>query len=254
MSPAARPLRARLGVLHGFTTRAGGVSEGPYSGLNLGLSSGDAPDRVEENRDLLLDGLGFRREQVLALHQVHGSRVVGGAPSWFEEEADAAVTDDPGTLLVVSVADCLPILLHDPGSGAVGAAHCGWRGTALGLVADVVREMQQRYGTRPEEVRAAIGPGIAGACYQVGPEVAERFFEAGFPTEVVAPDAGSPGRFRLDLNAANRWLLEGAGLSPSNVDDLALCTHCDAARFYSYRRDAGATGRHWAFISPLPPH
>lgn len=249
---SARYLTAGLPVVHGFTTRAGGVSGGPFASLNLGLSSGDERAQVEENRDLLLAELGFARAQVCAFDQVHGDRVLAGAPSWFEEEADAAVTDDPDTLLVVSVADCLPVLFLDPASGAVGAAHCGWRGTVKGLAARVVGELRARYGARPEELRVAFGPAVAGACYQVGPEVVERFADAGFPAAVAWPDA-EPGRYRLDIAAANRWLLAREGVAPGHVHDLGLCTHCEPERFYSYRRDAGRTGRHWAFVSPRRP-
>ncbi len=246
---AARFVTGGLPVLHGFTTRHGGVSDAPFRSLNLGLSSGDERERVEANRDLLLNELGFDRSQVCAFDQVHGNRVLHGAPSWFTEEADAAVTDDPSTLLVVSVADCLPVLFFDPATGAVGAAHCGWRGTVAGLAARVVQEMKERYGSRPDQLTVAFGPGVAGACYQVGAEVVERFADAGFPQDVAWPDA-EPGRFRLDIAAANRWLLEREGVRPASIHDLERCTHCEPETFYSYRRDAGRTGRHWAFISP----
>lgn len=231
---------------HGFTLRAGGVSEGPYASLNLGLSSGDDAARVEANRDAVLASLGVSREQVCAFHQVHGSRVLDGRPGWFTERADAATSATPGRLLVVSVADCLPLLFFDPVNGAVGAAHCGWRGTLAGLAGEVVARMGQRYGSRPEDLRVAIGPGIQGACYQVGDEVVDAFREAGFPGSLTVPDAD--GRHRLDLVAANRWSLERAGVPPARVWSAGLCTHCQPERFYSHRRDAGVTGRHWAFI------
>lgn len=231
---------------HGFTLRSGGVSEGPYASLNLGLSSGDDPERVEANRDAVLAALGVRRAQVCAFHQVHGTRVLDGTPSWFTERADAATSLAPGNLLVVSVADCLPLLFHDAASGAVAAAHCGWRGTLAGLAGVVVARMSERYGSRPEDLAVAIGPGIQGPCYQVGDEVVAAFREAGFPPSLATPD--DDGRHRLDLVAANRWTLERAGVGPQQVWSAQLCTHCDPERFYSHRRDAGRTGRHWAFI------
>lgn len=247
--PSGRYLRAAaLPVTHGFTTRRGGLSGEPFGSLNLGLSSGDERERVEANRDRLLAELGFERGAVCAFDQVHGDRVLDGRPGWFDEEADAAVSDDPEVLLVVSVADCLPVLFHDPEHGAVGAAHCGWRGTVAGLAAKVVGVMAERFGTRPEALRVALGPGIAGACYQVGPEVVERFGAAGFPARVIGPDVEA-GRGRLDIPAANRWLLERAGVAPGHIEELGRCTHCEPELFYSYRRDAGRTGRHWAFIS-----
>ncbi len=250
-SRSGRYLSGQLPVVHGFTTRAGGVSEGAFGALNLGLSSGDKGTHVEENRDALLSELGFARTAVCAFHQVHGDRVLQGAPSWFSEKADGAVSDDPATLLVVSVADCLPVLLHDPVTGAVGAAHCGWRGTVAGLAASVVQRMERDFGSRPPDLRILFGPGVAGACYQVGPEVVERFRAAGFPDKVAWPDAEA-GKYRLDIKAANRWNLEQAGVPAGNIVDSGLCTHCQPERFYSYRRDEGVTGRHWAFISAAP--
>ena len=231
---------------HGFTLRGGGVSAGPYASLNLGLSSGDAFEAVEANRDRVLAALGFARGDVCAFHQVHGHRVLDGSPSWFVEQADAATSATPGRLLVVSVADCLPLLFFDPGHGAIGAAHCGWRGTVQGLAAEVVRAMAERYGSRPADLRVAIGPGIQGPCYQVGPEVVGAYLQAGFPDGVATPDVGD--RHRLDLVAANRFVLERAGVPPARIWSAAACTHCEPARFYSHRRDAGVTGRHWAFI------
>jgi polyphenol oxidase len=239
---------AGFGALHGFTTRAGGVSKGPFASRNLGLSSGDDPSAVETNRTRLLAELGFSRERVCAFHQVHGTRVLLAEPGWFEEEADAAVTDDPELLLVVSGADCLPLLFHDPVRGAVGAAHAGWRGTAAGIAARVVEAMTAHFGSRPADLRVAIGPGILGDCYQVGPEVVAAFTEAGFPADVARPDAQAD-RFLLDLVAANRAVLSGAGVPLDRVRSVDRCTHCEPATFYSHRRDQGRTGRHWAFVA-----
>jgi polyphenol oxidase len=254
MNPAATGSGDILEVLtapdlpwpHGFTLRAGGVSTGPYASLNLGLSSGDDPDSVEANRERVLSALGVSREAVCAFHQEHGTRVLDGSPTWFTERADAATTATPDRLLVVSVADCLPLLYFDAATGAVGAAHCGWRGTAAGLAARVVSTMAERYGTRAEDVTVAIGPGIQGACYQVGDEVVEIYRRAGFPGSLATPDA--QGRFRLDLVAANRWALERAGVRSERVWSADACTHCDPHSFFSHRRDRGVTGRHWAFI------
>jgi len=231
---------------HGFTLRSGGVSGGAYHSLNLGLSSGDARGAVEANRDRLLAALGCARSDVCAFEQVHGDRVLEGHASWFSERADAATTDVPGRLLVVSVADCFPLLFHDPVRGAVAAAHCGWRGTVAGLAGRVVRSMTERYGSRPGDLRVAIGPGIGAACYQVGPEVVEAYRRAGFPTDVATPD--DDGRHRLDLVAANRWALAREGVRPERVWSAGSCTHCEPSRYFSHRRDAGVTGRHWAFI------
>lgn len=235
-----------LSVPHGFTMRGGGVSEGPFASLNLGLSSGDDPERVARNRARVLAAFGKTQAQVCAFHQVHSARVLEARPSWFELEADAATTDRPDLLLVVSAADCVPLLFHDPVVGAVGAAHSGWRGTVAGIAGGVVRAFSARYGSYPEDLRVAIGPCIGGSDYQVGTEVVGAFREAGFPPSVYRPD--DEGRFRLDLVAANRWALSEAGVREAHVWDSGICTFRDN-RFYSYRRDAGRTGRFWAVVS-----
>lgn len=237
---------SNLPIPHAFFSRVGGRSEGPFQGLNLGLSSGDRPEKVAANRDMALSAFGASRATTCAFHQVHSARVLEAEPSWFELEADAAVTDNPDLLLVISVADCFPLLFFDARVPAVGAAHCGWRGTVKGIAGAAVEKMTALYGSRPEDIRVAIGPGIRRDCYQVGAEVVAAFKEAGFPTEVAVPD--DEGRFRLDLAVANRWLLTRVGVKDEHVEDLGLCTHCEPSRFYSYRRDHGVTGRHWAVI------
>lgn len=239
-----------LGAEHGFTTRRGGVSAGPYGSLNLGLSSGDDRTVVERNRDILLTHLGTTRDRVCAFNQVHGARVLVGRPTWFEEDADAAVSDDPDLLVVVSAADCFPVLFHDPMTGAVGAAHCGWRGTAARLAEEVVATMTREYGSRPADLRVAVGPGIRGGCYQVSADVAARFTEAGFPESLYPPDGD---RFLLDIEAAIGLSLKAAGVRDEQVEYLGRCTHCEPDEFYSHRRDAGLTGRSWAFVRATSP-
>ena len=264
-----------LGVEHGFTTRAGGVSAGAYASLNLGLSSGDERAAVGHNRDILLAHLGVDRGQVCAFNQVHGDRVLVGRPTWFEEDADAAITDRPDLLLVVSAADCFPVLFHDPVSGAVGAAHCGWRGTEARLVARVVEGMRREYGARPADLRVAVGPGIRGACYQVSADVAERFTSAGFPDGVVVPEAApqpvtpapaqsvtpapaqlvapAPAPAAPQVGPTQTATLSDAGVRRDNIEWLGRCTHCEPDVFFSHRRDAGLTGRSWGFVRAGAP-
>lgn len=256
---------AGLGTLHGFTTRTGGVSGGDYATLNLGLSSGDDRVAVERNRDILLSHLGVNRDQVCAFNQVHGVRVLVGRRAWFDEDADAAISDDPELLLVVSAADCFPVLFHDPVTGAVGAAHCGWRGTEARLVARVVTAMEREFGSRPADLRIGVGPGIRGTCYQVSADVAARFEAAGFAEAVATPErvsdddrapshpAGSAGTYLLDLEAALLSTLTDAGVRAANVEWLGRCTHCEPDVFYSHRRDAGLTGRLWGFVRASSP-
>jgi YfiH family protein len=230
---------------HGFTTREGGVSPAPWDSLNLGGAVGDAPDRVEANwRRLEAEtGLGFAR-----VRQVHGVRVVrADAPGAPAEEADAVVSLRPGVAACVSVADCVPVLLADPATGAVAAVHAGWRGTLARAAAEGVRALAREAGAPPERLLAAVGPSIGPCCYEVSPELAERF-RAGIGP--VVREGTAP---RLDLWSANRRVLEQAGLRPERIDLLGRCTACERDLFFSHRRDAGRTGRQMAFIAPPAP-
>ena len=249
-SPSSSPLSsvltlAEFSARHGFTTRTGGLSQGPYASLNLGLSSGDDPATVEANRDLLLGELGSDRSRVCGYHQVHGARVEVAEPGWFEKKADAAITDDPELLLVVSAADCFPVLFHDRRTGAVGAAHCGWRGTVGHIVANVVEALGRQYGSAPGDLEVAIGQGIMGTCYEVAPTVVDEFIAAGFPPEVASRGGERP---LLDILAAIRFELARVGVEAEQVHALERCTHCEPEVFYSHRRDAGLTGRMWGYV------
>jgi polyphenol oxidase len=230
---------------HGFTTRRGGVSPPPWDDLNLGGAVGDAPANVVENwrRLEIATGLLFARVQ-----QVHGSRVVRlDAPTVPTEEADAVITTDTGVAACVSVADCVPLLLADPVTGAVCAVHAGWRGTLAHAAAEGVRALGRITGAPPTRLLAAIGPSIGPCCYEVSRDVAGRFrSEIG----VGVVDGASP---RVDLRAANRRILEDAGVARAHVDVLDRCTSCEPGVFFSHRRDAGRTGRQMAFIAPHPP-
>jgi polyphenol oxidase len=229
---------------HGFTTRTGGASPAPWDSLNLGGAVGDDPTRVEENwrRLAKATALGFAR-----VRQVHGARVLRlDAPGAPVEEADAVVSVRPAVAACVSVADCVPVLLADPETGAVAAVHAGWRGT-MARVASAAVAALARTGARPERLIAAIGPSIGPCCYEVSADLAARFRAEMGP--VVREDP-TP---HLDLWAANRGILEAAGVPPGRIDLLSRCTACERELFFSHRRDAGQTGRQVAFISPLHP-
>ena len=240
-------LRApNLAIPHGFTTRAGGVSEDCYASLNLGFSTGDDREKVAENRRRVIAALGASEDMVCALHQVHGATVIEAAPGWHCVAADAMVSRDRELLLAIGVADCAPILFYDPVRRAVGAAHAGWRSTAQRIAEKVVKEMHSRYGSAPEDLQVAIGPCISGPNYQVGPEVKAAFGAAGFPAECCPSD--DEGRYRLDLVAANTWLLERCGVKAEHVWASGACTYSDPERFFSHRRDGRRRGSHWAVI------
>jgi polyphenol oxidase len=195
-----------------FTTRRGGVSEGPYASLNLGLWTDDDASRVRSNRERVRAEVGA--ERLAQGRQVHGTRVVVDAEGI--EEADGQVTTAPAVAAMVLVADCLPVALAGP--ERVGVVHAGWRGLAAGVLEEGVAACGA--------VAAAIGPGIGPCCYEVGDDV-RAVFRTSEPT--------------LDLKAIARARLEAAGVG--EVHDCGLCTSCDAERFFSHRRDRGVTGR-----------
>ncbi|MGC3996167.1 MAG: peptidoglycan editing factor PgeF [Anaeromyxobacter sp.] len=230
---------------HGFTTRSGGASPGPWASLNLGGAVGDDPARVAENWRLLeqATGLAFAR-----VKQVHGARVVpAGAPGAPREEADAVLSTRPGLAACVAVADCVPVLLADPETGAVAAVHAGWRGTIAGVAREAVAALAAATGAPAARLLAAIGPSIGPCCYEVSPELAARF------AAELGPVVRGGERPHLDLWASNRAVLAAAGLAPDRVEVLGRCTSCEAAEFFSHRRDAGRTGRQVAFIAPPDP-
>lgn len=187
------------------------------------------------------------------MKQIHSDmvRVVTAVPA-ERPACDALVTAVPSLLVVVRTADCLPVLLADPGKKVVAAVHCGWRGTAARILEKTLAVMASEFGSSPSDVRAALGPAISGACYQVGADVHAAFAAAGFPENIFEADpAAGPGKYRLDLVVANTRLLELAGVRPGNMTFSGTCTHC-GAEFYSYRRDPGEKRRLHNFIGIAP--
>ncbi len=234
------------GFAHGFTTRGGGASAPPFDTLNLGGSVGDDPGCVGENwrRVEAVTGLGFAR-----VRQVHGARaVLAAAPTPPGEEADAVVSCTAGVAACVSVADCVPVLLADPQSGAVAAVHAGWRGTIARAAAEGVAALRREAGAPAGRIVAVIGPSIGPCCYEVSPDLAARFREAFGPG--VVREGGRP---KLDLWGANSAALQGAGIAADRIQIVGRCTACEGELFFSHRRDSGRTGRQVAFIAPRAP-
>ena len=199
-----------------FTTRRGGLSEGPYESLNLGKMTGDEAGRVDANRERLAQSVGVAWERFRWARQVHGTTVAQGD----QPEADGQIASEADTPALVFVADCLPIALTGP--NGVAMLHGGWRGLAGGIVQNGVEKLGGATG-------AAIGPGIGPCCYEVGDDVRERF-----------PPEAAEGR-RLNLRKAARIALENAGVA--QIRDLDHCTACHPDLFFSHRRDDGVTGR-----------
>ena len=229
---------------HGFSTRRDGSSGDPFGSLNLGGSVGDAPDSVSANWDALqrATGLGFARA-----HQVHGDRVVvARVAGEIAEEADAVLSVAHGVAACVVVADCVPLLIADPCSGAVAAVHAGWRGTLAHTAAKAVEALTREVGAQPGDLLAAIGPAIGPCCYEVSPELAQAF------RDDLGPSVAEPrgGNARVDLWLANELVLRRAGLARERVEVLGRCTACEPDAFFSHRRDRGHTGRQVGFIAP----
>jgi polyphenol oxidase len=210
-----------------FTTRVGGVSEGPYASLNLGRKSGDDPERADENRRIACDAIGADVEKLALNFQVHSACVLRAAPGMRGEHADGLWTDEPGLPILAMSADCLPIVLARVGKPGVAVLHAGWRGLLAGIVAAGTDALGG------EKLVAAVGPAIGPCCYEVGDEVAAPF-RARFGDDVVR---GS----RLDLWTSAERALLAAGVE--RVDRFDRCTFCEPETFFSHRRDAGITGR-----------
>ncbi|QNI36004.1 peptidoglycan editing factor PgeF [Edaphobacter albus] len=254
---------------HGFSTRSGGVSAvyGTPS-LNLGWTKEDDPAKVAENRRLLVEQVGrVAKEEppmkLVTVRQVHGNVIhrVKAKDAWSDRletpegkavlEGDGLVTNDSGILLGAGTADCVPVLLVNAANRTVGAFHAGWRGTAARIVQHGVEVMRREFGSRPEDLLAAVGPSIGSCCYTVGEEVREKF-GAEFPYaaelfHVVQAKDGAE-QLRVDLWEANRRQLMAAGVSEERITVVAECTSCAVDRsgqrkYFSHRADAGRTGR-----------
>jgi YfiH family protein len=268
-------------LIHGFSTRIGGFSTAyRKDDLNLGFTKDDAKATVERNR------VAFLRELRATTHKRRGSRNGGGSlwPLVTVRQihsdiihrvdsipgeplaGDGLITATPGLLLAIQAADCLPVMLVDPKHRAVGVFHAGWRGTVKRIVEKGVGEMHRCFGSRPRDLKAAIGPGIQGCCYEVGAEVRTKFdsqfaYAAKLFREVKESDpvrekypllfltARAPGhselptRIFLDLVEANRQQLLAAGVLRKDIDASPLCTNCHPDLLFSYRAEKGNTGR-----------
>ncbi len=262
---------------HGFSTRKGGVSrvycaEGAPGELNLGLTATDAPEAVHENRRLLTEAITGNTETPLRLvKQFHSNLVREARSNGTVCKGDGLITDEPGILLAVQTADCIPVLVADRKKRVVGAFHAGWRGTVQRIVENGVGRMRLFYGSHPKDLIAAIGPGIGVCCYGVGDEVMSAFesqftyarelFREVFDSDPVrkkypmlfltqrAPGHSPIGpQLHLDLMEANRRQLLDAGLSPRAIHITGGCTQCDRELFFSHRGSQGFAGRMMSVI------
>ena len=266
--PCGKPMQ-NLRIVHGFSTKHGGVSTKPYiSDLNFGFSVGEERAVTVENYRRFAAAIGVDFSGMLCANQTHTSRVLrvdaryrgmglevplpalpaGNPlePEIAEAGFDGFVTAEPGVALVVRAADCVPILFCDPVAGVIGACHAGWRGTVAGIAAETVRQMEA-LGAVPESIRAAIGFSIGLCCYEVDDAFYETFRSAvgaDICRAVFAKNPGyeNPEKWHCDLRACNRLLLEAAGVPAANIDVSEMCTYCHSALFHSHRYAQRNTG------------
>lgn len=247
------PAFASAQIVAGFTTRHEGVSRAPYNSLNLGLGTQDASHTVQGNRSILARAFGITPERLVTVSQVHGTDllVIDQPNDDFSHfarlECDALVTNQPGVMIGVCVADCVPVLLYDPVKGVIAALHAGWKGTAGAIALKGVEAMTSCFGSRLLDIHAAIGPAIGDCCYEVDQPVRDGFKEQDAVWGLYSRETGK-GKWQLDLAAVNRHHLMSAGLSEKKIDLSGQCVCCNAETFFSYRREKGETGRQMGFI------
>jgi YfiH family protein len=231
-------------IFHAVLTRRGGCSQAPFDSLNTGGTVGDDPEAVLENHRLIYHKLGFPFDSRFDVWQVHGTRILSavaprpvGAP---HSQADGILTDKIGITLFMRFADCVPLLFFDPHKQVIGIAHAGWQGTSRKIARQAVVAMGERYGSRPGDILAAIGPSICQECYPVGDEVFQAFLDGFGANADRFFDHRGDARY-LDLWQANQVTLREAGVS--EIETAGLCTACHLEDWYSHRAERGRTGR-----------
>lgn len=236
-------------IVQAVFTRQGGISPEPFSSLNVGSTVGDDLENVAENRQRSFTAVGRSLESMHDVWQVHSAQVVFADlprhPETPHAKADIILTDNPDVTLYMRFADCVPILLYDPARGLVGLAHAGWMGTVKKVAAAAVKAMADRYGSKPIDIRAGIGPSICQDHYPVGAEVVQQIRQA-FNSDAAQLITDYEDKEHLDLWKANQLTLEQAGVSQIEVS--GLCTACEPEDWYSHRGEKGKTGRFGALI------
>ena len=244
-------------LVHGFSSKHGGYSKAPFSGLNLGLATGDDISLVQENRRAFTQALGIDPAQVVCGKQVHGTNIVrvtaqDGGKGFCEEatafqNTDGLITDQRGIALMTFYADCVPVLFYDAYQHVIGVCHCGWRGTVNRMAAKTATAMMDAYGCRAEHLYVAIGPSISQAQYEVDRTVLEQFEKAfSFSSSIILSTDENHGK--IDLWKANQLQLEEIGLLPEHIEVSGLCTYQNVDTFYSHRAEQGKAGRNGAII------
>ena len=257
-------------IIHGFSTKLGGVSTGMFSSLNLGSGSSpykDNPENIKQNLILISESLGLDPNSLVISDQVHKTdirlvddddRGKGYNISRDYKEIDGLITNTPGITLVTKYADCVPLFFVDTVKKAIGLSHAGWRGTVGKIGHITVEEMKKAFDSNPKDIISVIGPSICADCYEVGKEVAAEFETAfsGVREYDYNSDDASPiltenhrGRYQLNLWEANRRVLLEAGLSQENIHISRVCTACNSELLFSHRKTNGKRGSLAAFLA-----
>ena len=241
-----------IAVPHCFTTRLGGVSTGIFSSMNIAIKLDETEENVTRNYEILGNALGFEISDLVLTRQIHSDivRTVSRADcnGCFHRnypECDGLITNDPGVTLTIFTADCTPLLFHDPVTGAVGAAHAGWKGTVQNIGAKTVEAMVRSFGCDPANIRAAIGPNVGACHFETDADVPEAMIRA-FGDEVKEFIETRGAKFHLDLKAINAMALRRAGVR--HIDISTDCTMCSPQRFWSHRITGDKRGSQGAII------
>lgn len=257
------PLLTETGMVrHLFSTRLGGVSEGIYASMNLSYTRGDRKEAVDENYRRIAEALGCQVEDIVCSDQTHTTnlKIVGrqdGGKGITKardyHDIDGLLTDEPGVVLATFYADCVPLYFVDTRHRAIALAHSGWRGTVARMGQCVVEKMREAYGTKPEDIVAAVGPSICQDCYEVSEDVAEafrrEFCKRGQEQEILLSKGG--GKYQLDLWRSNEIVLTEAGIPPSRIQVTDLCTCHNSGYLFSHRASQGKRGNLGAFLGLL---
>ena len=234
--PLISPQLQSSGLVHGFFTREGGVSQGLYASLNGGLGSSDDPAAVVENRARMANFLGVKPSKLLSLYQIHSADCVTVTEAWPLDQrprADAMVTNSPGIALGIGTADCGPLLFADRDAGVIGAAHAGWKGAFHGVIESTIEAMET-LGASRSRIVAVLGPTISQSAYEVGPEFRTTFLSTDTQSDRFFTPVNERGKCHFNLPAYIVDRLSKARVG--RIENLALCTYADEARFFSYRR------------------
>lgn len=246
------------GIIHGFSSRLGGVSEGFLSSMNLSFSRGDEPERVRENFRRIAESIGFSEKDLVFSMQTHTANVrrVGREDCGRGLErpvgycdVDGLVTNEPGVVLTTFYADCVPLFFVDPVHHCIGLSHSGWRGTVGKIGKATVETMAREFGSEPGDLLAAVGPSICQECYEVSEEVIglfrENFAEEIWPKLFYRKDNG---HYQLNLWEANRLIFQEAGILPQHITVTDICTACNPELLFSHRASGGKRGNLAGFL------